>query len=881
MTYQPGDILLDKYRIDESIGRGAFAEVYRATHIELNVPRALKVLRKDAPGMGSTIYDDFEMRFRLEVQLGARINHPNVIQVYDVERLDGDLILVMEYAPDGSLGERIKDYRDRGKQFEIEEALQIAVDVADGLGEIHALDAVHRDLKPSNILFDAKGRAKLADLGLAQVPGGPSMRSQLSQPTHHPGTPGYMSPEQEQTGILLRPSSDIYALGLILFELLTDRNFNFVEPGTNTSDLRENVPFWLDELIAQMLAEDPKQRPWDGKRLTLQLKQGLKKNVSDKVPKPGRSILPRWLRWVGLGAVVLAGLFGLIYFILTRPASTESLVASMVPEITSTQAEIAMELDPTLTETMIPNTHTPAPTSTQMLISPSPTAISPGIGSTKVSDVDGMVQVYVPSGKFLMGSEDGASDEQPVHTVYVDAFWMDQTEVTSIQFETFWKQVNYDGSTCGGDDDPVACVSWIDAQAYCQWAGRRLPTEAEWEKAARGGLEEAVYPWGDQSPICDDGAANGAHYANCDFETVPVKSFAPNGYGLYDMAGNVWEWVDDWYGENYYQSSPSSNPQGPSLPISGEYRVLRGGSWLDDAWNLRSSYRYKFNPNKGYSGLGFRCANSEINATDQPQASSGEEITLPDPIDIQTSSVDGMVQVYVPAGEFQMGSEDGGKNERPVHSVFLDAYWMDQTEVTNIKYAEFLNERGNQEERGATWLNLESEDAKIELSDKEWQPKTGFEHHPVVEITWYGAKAYCEWAERRLPSEAEWEKAARGQDSYTFPWGEGVECTFANYSGCVGSTFEVGNNPAGASPYGAQDMIGNVWEWVADAYQDDYYTYSPTKNPDGPVFQIHRVLRGGSWFTYGENQLRSAFRAWNYPESSRSDYGFRCAMDAE
>ncbi|MBC8507276.1 MAG: protein kinase [Anaerolineales bacterium] len=282
MSYHPGDILLNKYRIEELIGRGAFAEVYRATHIEMNVPRSLKVLHKDAPGVGSALFEDYEQRFKLEVQLGARINHPNVIHVYDVERHGDDLILVMEYAPGGSLAERIQENRALGVQFDFEEALQIAADVAAGLGELHAMDAVHRDLKPSNILFDQKGQAKVVDLGLSQIPGGPSMRSQLSQPTPHTGTPGYMSPEQENTGKYLRPSSDVYALGVVLYELLTGRNYYHIEPGRVLSDIRGGAPRWLDELIARMLTDKLSERPWDGNKAASLINTSLMKLVAER-----------------------------------------------------------------------------------------------------------------------------------------------------------------------------------------------------------------------------------------------------------------------------------------------------------------------------------------------------------------------------------------------------------------------------------------------------------------------------------------------------------------------------------------------------------------------------------------------------------------------
>ena len=282
MPYQPGDIILNKYQIKELLGKGAFAEVYRATHTELGVSRALKILHRETAGVGSSLYDDYQKRFRLEVRLGARLNHTNVIHVYDVEHEEGALILVMEYAAGGSLAERVQRAREVGKTFDVEEALRIAAQVADGLGKLHALDAVHRDLKPSNILFDREWVAKIADFGLAQVPGGPSMRSRLSQPVHHPGTAGYMSPEQETTTQFLKPTSDVYALGLITFELLTGRNYNYVKPGTRARELRPDSPAWVEALLARMLAQDPGERPWDGKAAAKLLREGLAREEEER-----------------------------------------------------------------------------------------------------------------------------------------------------------------------------------------------------------------------------------------------------------------------------------------------------------------------------------------------------------------------------------------------------------------------------------------------------------------------------------------------------------------------------------------------------------------------------------------------------------------------
>jgi serine/threonine protein kinase len=268
-----GQQVLSIYRIEKILGQGAFGEVYLATHLGLNGKRAVKVLLRDEVGIGSTEYDEYRNRFRQESQLMEWFNHPNIIRVYDFQEENNTLFLVMEYASGGSLRERMDEKKKNGTFFTAEETVKTGIEIAEGLALLHSRDIVHRDLKPSNILFDAAGHAKVADLGLAQVPGGASMRSQLSVVKPHPGTPAYMSPEQEVAGSYLRPASDIYSLGLILFEMLTGRGYKSLRPGTRLKSLSPDSPDWLDDLLLRMLSDNPKDRPWDGKETLEELRR--------------------------------------------------------------------------------------------------------------------------------------------------------------------------------------------------------------------------------------------------------------------------------------------------------------------------------------------------------------------------------------------------------------------------------------------------------------------------------------------------------------------------------------------------------------------------------------------------------------------------------
>jgi serine/threonine-protein kinase len=270
----------------------------------------------------------------------------------------------------------------------------------------------------------------------------------------------------------------------------------------------------------------------------------------------------------------------------------------------------------------------------------------------------------------------------------------------------------------------------------------------------------------------------------------------------------------------------------------------------------------------------------------------------------QTRPADGREMVYVPASEFQMGSEDGADDEKPVHTVALDAFWIDKHEVTNEQFGLFVAAEGYRTEAekvNSDWAYYRQTHpgAPTGIEVPEWQhpsgPDSGLEglaDHPVVQVTRKDARAYCTWAGAGLPTEAQWEYAARGSEGRVFPWGDAFDGSRLNYcdTNCAsgwadkavddgyGTTAPVGSYPQGESWVGALDLSGNVWEWVADWY--GAYPAERQEDPTGPSAGEDRVLRGGSWVSE-ESYMRGANRYRIVPEIASEDIGFRCARGSE
>jgi eukaryotic-like serine/threonine-protein kinase len=640
---------LGRYHILEQIGEGGMAIVYKAFDTRLEADVAIKVIRTDQ--LAPAILERALKRFEREAKALARLTHANIVNVTDYGEEEGLPFLAMPYLPGGTLKEKL---RNEGKA-NWQDAVRLLLPIAKALAYAHDEEMVHRDVKPANILITRSGDPMLTDFGIAKIIDEEATMD-LTGTRATVGTPEYMAPEQV-TAKTVDHRADIYALGVVFYEMVTGRKpFQAdtpmavlvklsSEPLPRPTEFTPKLSKAVEQVLLKALAKDPANRYQNMRELVLALEKLLqgktapakparKRVIEKKAPQEkstiSKSSFPMQYLWFILGGVALISI--LLGWLMGGGA------ANAFPTKT-----------PTLTFTP---TNTTTPTYTQTPIFTSTPTITPtpalGIGSTWKRPTDGMTMLYIPAGEFEMGSDDGDSDEKPINTVFLDAFWMDETEVTNKMFAEF---LNAEGNQSeGGEtwldagdsdvlieknssswraksgygDHPVVEVTWYGARAYCDWAGPstgsgqvRLPSEAEWEKAARGNVNGEAYPWGDNFDCkqanaddetkLDDYVVPGG--PNCDGydRTAPVGSFSANGYGLYDMSGNVWEWVNDWYDSGYYSNSPGNNPSGPS---SGSYRVLRGGSWYAVGYFLRSADRLWNLPVNSYYYLGFRCSRS-------------------------------------------------------------------------------------------------------------------------------------------------------------------------------------------------------------------------------------------------------------------------------
>ena len=477
--------------------------------------------------------------------------------------------------------------------------------------------------------------------------------------------------------------------------------------------------------------------------------------------------------------------------------------------------------------------------------------------------------ITIPAGSFTMGSDPRAAappfaNERPQQRVELPAFRISRVPITNAHYQHFVAATRHpapghwrDGQPPAGTEQfPVTYVSWEDAQAFCAWAGVRLPSEAEWEKAARS-EDGRWWPWGDTLPDvarCHfNGQAQGI--APAAQSVMPVGQLTPgaSAYGVLDMAGNVWEWTS-----SLYRPYPYRATDGREEATTRGSRVARGGSYNHDLRQIRCAARDGIAAGVRDVYLGFRVV-------------ANAAATAP----VCALALD---WVTIPAGPFLMGSEARPRHlnhasavlpsEIPQHSVPVAEFRLAQTPVTNADYGAFVQATGYP--APAHWFTGAVPQALAQ--------------HPVTHVDWDDAQAFCAWAGVRLPTEAEWEKAARGPrpasgTARSYPWGDAPpNAKRLNYrrTGKRTTTTPVDHYPHGASAYGVLDMAGNVWEWVSSAYAP--YPYQAADGREDPQARVQRVLRGGSFLSPSAAFVRCAMRSLSYPTRRREHIGFRVAQ---
>lgn len=568
------EVLDNRYEIIGIVKSGAMGCVYRAKDTRLDNDVAVKQMLSTFANPKDAQYA--EIRFQEEAKILSTLHHSGIPKVIDyfttIEPSTRKTLhyLVMTFIEGKDLETII---RERGrKPFSIDEVLNYFGQILEIFEYLHTQSPpiVYRDLNPRNIMVQ-DGKLFLVDFGIAKVLTPQQKGTAI-------GTPGYTAPEQYKG--YAEPISDIFSLGALVHYLLTGINpedyrvkiFSYEPP----KQFNPSIPEELNTLIMSMVEILPDKRPQSA-------------------------------------AIVMRQLT-LLSQIKSNYNAQQNISAGNIQVLSANSYQPITHAKPAVFEMSIYR-----PVDLEYI-----GKNDKGFDEYRNLN-DEAVMVLVPSGEFLMGCSseifgllrDGTSDEYPRHTVYLDAYYIYKYEVTNKQFAKFVNEVGYkiegnwkDYAISKRENHPVVNVTWNDAMAYCRWVGGTLPAEAQWEKAARG-TDGKIYPWGNRWDGSKCNWYKGPKLSGmADIHkrrgTLPVGSF-PSGaspYGCMDMAGNVWEWCGDWYGVDYYKNGPSRNLQGPE---SGQYRVLRGGSWLNDNHSaFRCSLRLWDHPHTGRGHCGFR-----------------------------------------------------------------------------------------------------------------------------------------------------------------------------------------------------------------------------------------------------------------------------------
>ena len=655
--------ILGDYILIKQVGQGSMGSVFLAEHRFMKKQYILKVLPEELSSDRA-----FIQRFEEDVALLTSLEHPHIAKIHTVSFAQGQYFLVAdcvvdEFGETTNLGQYLLS---RGKSFDEETLFRLLRQLAEALDYAHSKKVlgkgiVHRNIKLNNILI-AKGRGgidlKIADFGLTRIVGqgavlsrcqkavaeslglggllfgikgesdrypNPSIESHKLSPLHTSFLQSFafLAPEQKRTELSdkIEAKADVYAFGVLAYYLLTT---DFPEGIFMPTKIPHDFLWNWDLLINACLQQDAAKRPASLVNIIDAVRQQPKNFVKDNA-------IERLSEITAPPPIDAAPLF--------NKAPNEIIEEKIIDEgaydfsshyVCQVESAATVLLAPSPTQILRPiirtaeieRPHVDHDPAAALVVDSTVKQYTPERREIKNLQPILTEMVVIPGGSFYRGSMDGSRDEMPRHRISLSSFAIDIHPVTNEQFVRFLDIMGGEKDTnhqdiirmrdsrikrsggklsieSGYSKHPVVGVTWYGAVAYAKWIGKRLPTEAEWEVAARAGLDNQLYPFG------DDIEKSQANFFSSD--TTAVMSYAPNGYGLSDVAGNVYEWCHDWYGYNYYEVS-IQEPDSPKGPLQGVYRVLRGGCWKSLKEDLRCSRRHRNNPGTVNGTYGFRCA---------------------------------------------------------------------------------------------------------------------------------------------------------------------------------------------------------------------------------------------------------------------------------